>query len=75
MAGHGHGPVRMDPALMKWYKMTNNRHKYFRWNKRTAFIGFMFVIATPVTLYQVLAPFEGKYDMRGKRRGDLIAEF
>lgn len=30
--------------------MTTNRHKYFRWNKRTAWISFAYVILVPAML-------------------------
>jgi hypothetical protein len=30
--------------------MTVNRHKYFRWTKRTAFINLMYVVVVPATL-------------------------
>ncbi|KAF2799654.1 hypothetical protein K505DRAFT_320978 [Melanomma pulvis-pyrius CBS 109.77] len=55
--------------------MTTNRHKYFRWTPRTAWLTFAYVIVVPATLGVAGYMVEGKWDMRGKRRGDLISEF
>ncbi|KAJ4315996.1 hypothetical protein N0V94_005688 [Neodidymelliopsis sp. IMI 364377] len=55
--------------------MTVNRHKYFRWTKRTAFINLMYVVVVPAALGIVGYNVDGKWDMRGKRRGDTISEF
>jgi ABC-type dipeptide/oligopeptide/nickel transport system permease subunit len=30
--------------------MTTNRHKYFRWTRRTALINVMYVMVVPATL-------------------------
>ncbi|OAL04812.1 hypothetical protein IQ06DRAFT_290830 [Phaeosphaeriaceae sp. SRC1lsM3a] len=77
MAGGHHNPVvlHQDPAILKWNSMTTNRHKYFRWNKRTAWISFAYVILVPAMLGTAGYMTEGKWEMRGKRRGDLISEF
>ncbi|KAH7406794.1 hypothetical protein DE146DRAFT_753344 [Phaeosphaeria sp. MPI-PUGE-AT-0046c] len=77
MAGGHHNPVvlHQDPAIIKWNNMTTNRHKYFRWNKRTAWISFAYVFLVPAMLGTAGYMTEGKWDMRGKRRGDLISEF
>ncbi|KAL5388118.1 hypothetical protein DPSP01_003109 [Paraphaeosphaeria sporulosa] len=78
MAGFGpHNPpaIHMDPALVKWNQMTVNRHKYFRWTPRTAWITFAYVIVVPAMLGTAGYMTDGKWDMRGKRRGDLISEF
>ncbi|CAI6336581.1 unnamed protein product [Periconia digitata] len=45
--GHNHNAVHMDPALVKWNQMTVNRHKYFRWTPRTAWITFAYVVVVP----------------------------
>lgn len=73
--------------------MTVNRHKYFRWTKRTAWITFAYVALVPGLMaaagykYEVswrmfdsgcghvLITGQGKWDYRGKRRGDLLSEF
>lgn len=77
--------------------MTVNRHKYFRWTKRTAFLTTMYVVVVPATLgyfgyitdvsgkrgsAEVLLENgtrandgQGKWDFRGKRRGDTVSEF
>lgn len=77
--------------------MVVNRHKYFRWTKRTAFLTTMYVVVVPATLgyfgyiTDVSGPSgsmeiftenetmaddrQGKWDFRGKRRGDTISEF
>ncbi|KFY30038.1 hypothetical protein V493_02161 [Pseudogymnoascus sp. VKM F-4281 (FW-2241)] len=42
------GPhASIDPAYIKYNNMIVNRHKYFRWTKRTAFLSFAYVIAVP----------------------------
>ncbi|KAF9734499.1 hypothetical protein PMIN03_000485 [Paraphaeosphaeria minitans] len=78
MAGFGpHNPpaIHMDPALVKWNQMTVNRHKHFRWTPRTAWITFAYAILVPAMLGTAGYMTDGKWDMRGKRRGDLISEF
>ncbi|KAH6872303.1 hypothetical protein BKA58DRAFT_438419 [Alternaria rosae] len=94
MAGHNHGMIHADPAIIKWAKnwrvenkewpqrrksldmdMTVNRHKYFRWTKRTAWLTFAYVVLVPGMLGTAGYMTEGKWDMRGKRRGDMISEF
>ncbi|KAI4608922.1 uncharacterized protein J4E88_010850 [Alternaria novae-zelandiae] len=55
--------------------MTVNRHKYFRWTKRTAWLTFAYVVMVPAMLGTAGYMTEGKWDMRGKRRGDMISEF
>ncbi|KAM3068719.1 hypothetical protein ACMFMG_010896 [Clarireedia jacksonii] len=73
--GSNHNPLALDPALVKYANMSVNRHKYFRWNARTARITFVFAVFVPTLLGIAAYKTEGKWDMRGKRRGDTIAEF
>ncbi|ATZ54210.1 hypothetical protein BCIN_10g02260 [Botrytis cinerea B05.10] len=74
MAGHDH-VLAVDPALVKYSNMSTNRHKYFRWTGRTAAISFVFGAVIPSIVGYMAIKTEGKWDMRGKRRGDTIAEF
>jgi hypothetical protein len=72
--------------------MVVNRHKYFRWTRRTAVLSFVYVMAVPATLgyfgyitdvsemgylwgWTQANSGQGKWEFRGKRRGDLISEF
>ncbi|KAA8567553.1 hypothetical protein EYC84_008028 [Monilinia fructicola] len=73
MAGHNHS-LAMDPALVKYNNMITNRHKYFRWTGRTAAITFVFGAVIPGIFGYMAYATDGKWDMRGKRRGDVIAE-
>ncbi|TVY13159.1 hypothetical protein LARI1_G008713 [Lachnellula arida] len=75
MAGHGNHPVALDPAMVKYNNMMVNRHKYFRWTGRTARISFAYMVVVPALFGYIAYTSEGKYDMRGKRRGDTIVEF
>ncbi|KAK0125224.1 hypothetical protein ONS96_009081 [Cadophora gregata f. sp. sojae] len=52
-----------------------NRHKYFRWTGRTARITFAYVVAFPALIGYLAYTTDGKWDMRGKRRGDTIVEY
>jgi len=61
--------------LVKYANMYVNRHKYFRWTGRTAGITFAYVIAFPAFIGYWAFTTDGKWDMRGKLRGDTIAEF
>ncbi|KAL9534511.1 hypothetical protein SMMN14_02098 [Sphaerulina musiva] len=71
----GHNAVNLDPALVKYANMYVKRHEYFKWTPRTARISFTFVIAIPsVALYYAWTT-DGKWEMRGKLRGDVISEF
>ncbi|KAH9819870.1 NADH:ubiquinone oxidoreductase 66kD subunit [Teratosphaeria destructans] len=74
MAGHANS-VHMDPALVKYANMFVKRHEYFRWTPRTAWLTVIYVLAIPAGVTYVAYGTEGKYMMRGKLRGDTIAEF
>ncbi|KAA6411852.1 MAG: NADH:ubiquinone oxidoreductase subunit [Lasallia pustulata] len=74
MAG-SHNTLAMDPALVKYANMQVNRHKYFRWTPRTAWLTFAYVVAVPAMFGYLGFVTDGKYDMRAKRRGDTIVEF
>ncbi|TVY23644.1 hypothetical protein LHYA1_G007781, partial [Lachnellula hyalina] len=67
--------VALDPALVKYNNMVTNRHKYFRWTGRTARITFAYMIAFPALIGYIAYKYEGKFEMRGKRRGDTIVEY
>ncbi|KAL6706008.1 hypothetical protein ACN47E_006110 [Coniothyrium glycines] len=75
MAGHNHGITHADPAIIKWASMTTNRHKYFRWTRRTAWLSFAYVILVPGLLGTAGYMTDGKWEFRGKRRGDLLSEY
>ncbi|KAG9239262.1 hypothetical protein BJ875DRAFT_479589 [Amylocarpus encephaloides] len=75
MAGHGPSPLALDPALIKYNNMHANRHKYFRWTGRTARITLAYMVVFPAFIGVLAYKYEGKWDMRGKRRGDTIVEF
>jgi len=55
--------------------MAANRYKYFRWTSRTARISFAYVVAFPAFIGYWAYVTDGKWEMRGKRRGDTISEF
>ncbi|KKY15820.1 putative nadh:ubiquinone oxidoreductase subunit [Diplodia seriata] len=81
MAGDHH-VLHEDPALVKYgiyiddhTDVGPNRYKYFRWTPRTAWISFWVAIAVPSVVGLVAYNTDGKYDLRGKRRGDVIKEF
>ncbi|KAK5138528.1 hypothetical protein LTR08_000116 [Meristemomyces frigidus] len=74
MAGHADS-VHMDPALVKYANMYVKRHQYFRWTPRTAWISIAYIFAVPSVFMYMSYANEGKWDMRGKLRGDTIAEF
>ncbi|GAB7366485.1 hypothetical protein MBLNU230_g8278t1 [Neophaeotheca triangularis] len=75
LAGHGPQALHMDPALVKYANMYVKRHEYFRWTPRTAWITVAYVIAAPGALLYAAFGTEGKWELRGKRRGDVISEF
>ncbi|EMC92044.1 hypothetical protein BAUCODRAFT_78715 [Baudoinia panamericana UAMH 10762] len=74
MAGHADS-VHMDPALVKYANMYVKRHEYFRWTPRTAWLTVTYVIAVPSLFLYMAYATDGKYQMRGKLRGDTLAEF
>ncbi|RMX71817.1 hypothetical protein D0869_15248 [Hortaea werneckii] len=51
------------------------RHEYFRWTPRTAWLSVAYVLAIPGALMYTAYKIDGKWDLRGKRRGDIISEF
>ncbi|EGS20601.1 uncharacterized protein CTHT_0024350 [Thermochaetoides thermophila DSM 1495] len=74
MAGLQHYKIAMDPALVRLGSMISNRYKYFRWTKRTALVSFMYVVVVPSTIGYLAYKTDGLWDLRAKRRGDLISE-
>ncbi|KXT16266.1 hypothetical protein AC579_476 [Pseudocercospora musae] len=71
----GHNSIHMDPALVKYANMYVKRHEYFRWTPRTAWLTFTYVFAIPAGALYFAWTTDGKWDMRGKLKGDTIAEF
>ncbi|KAF3309711.1 hypothetical protein TWF173_010691 [Orbilia oligospora] len=71
MGGH----VDYDPALLKWNEMHRNRTKFFRLNSRAAKLTFWMVVAIPAATLGLSYWSEGRYELKGKRRGDIIKEF
>ncbi|KAL1967409.1 hypothetical protein VTN77DRAFT_3194 [Rasamsonia byssochlamydoides] len=65
----------LDPALQKYYELNANRYKYFRWTPRTAWLTFVYAALIPGALGVVAFKYDGKFDFRGKRRGDTIVEW
>ncbi|KAJ5226502.1 hypothetical protein N7468_007727 [Penicillium chermesinum] len=74
MAGPSKSLV-LDPALQKYYELNANRYKYFRWTPRHAWLSFVYMGLIPGVLTYLTLKTEGKYELRGKRRGDTIAEW
>ncbi|KAF8539606.1 hypothetical protein BDD12DRAFT_736707, partial [Trichophaea hybrida] len=64
-----------DPALLKYANLNATRYRYFRWTPRTAKYTFIYVIAVPAVIGYLGYITDGKYEMRGKRRGDIVSEF
>lgn len=75
MAGHNANTLAQDPALVRYNNMSSNRWKYFRWTPRTAWISFVYMVAVPSVVGYVGYVTDGKYEFRGKRRGDIISEW
>ncbi|EEQ28588.1 hypothetical protein McanMca71_005368 [Microsporum canis] len=71
----GPSNIHLDPALQKYYDTHKNRYKYFRWTPRTAWISFCYMAVVPGIIGYIAYKTDGKYDFRGKRRGDTIAEW
>ncbi|KAF1343935.1 NADH:ubiquinone oxidoreductase 6.6kD subunit [Delphinella strobiligena] len=74
MAGHNNS-LNMDPALVKYANMYVKRHEYFRWTPRTAWLSLAYMVIIPGISLYVGYKSDGKYEFRGKRRGDTIKEF
>ncbi|KAL4806720.1 hypothetical protein BDV18DRAFT_138113 [Aspergillus unguis] len=65
----------LDPALQKYYEVNVNRYKHFRWTPRTAWHSLLYMVLIPASLGYVAYKTDGKYNLRGKRKGDTIAEW
>ncbi|CAF9906681.1 MAG: hypothetical protein GOMPHAMPRED_004866 [Gomphillus americanus] len=50
MAGHNKPAIGVDPAVTKYTNMIENRHKYFRWTPRTAWLTITYVFLVPGAL-------------------------
>ncbi|KAI1152805.1 NADH:ubiquinone oxidoreductase 6.6kD subunit [Nemania diffusa] len=64
-----------DPAILKMGTMSTNRYKYFRWTKRSARLTIVYGLVMPSLFAFVAYKTDGKFDFRGKTRGDLIYEY
>ncbi|CUS06921.1 unnamed protein product [Tuber aestivum] len=73
--GHHREALQQDPAFTKYSNLNANRYKYFRWNARTARINFIYAIVIPSAILTLAYKTEGKYNFRGKRRGDIPQDF
>jgi len=74
MAGHNK-TLHEDPALLKYANLNLTRYRYFRWTPRSAKLSFIYIIAVPAMIGYLGYVTDGKYEMRGKRRGDIVSEF
>jgi len=74
MAGPSKSLV-LDPAIQKYYELSTNRYKYFRWTPRTAWVTFVYVALVPSIIGYIGFKYDGKFELRGKRRGDIISEW
>ncbi|CAL5867075.1 uncharacterized protein PFLUO_LOCUS1287 [Penicillium psychrofluorescens] len=74
MAGPSKSLV-LDPALQKYYELNANRYKYFRWSPRHAWLSFVYMALIPGTLGYLAYKTEGKFELRGKRKGDPVSEW
>ncbi|GIJ83341.1 hypothetical protein Asppvi_002160 [Aspergillus pseudoviridinutans] len=61
--------------IARMRQLNANRYKYFRWTPRHAWLSFIYMIAIPGTLGYIAYKTDGKYEFRGKRRGDTILEY
>ncbi|ORY16478.1 hypothetical protein BCR34DRAFT_597755 [Clohesyomyces aquaticus] len=76
MAKHkGPTTLHMDPALVRYNNMWINRHKHFRWTPRSAWLTLVYCVLVPIPLGIAGYMTDGKWNMRGKRKGDLISEY
>ncbi|KAI0901944.1 NADH:ubiquinone oxidoreductase 6.6kD subunit [Annulohypoxylon nitens] len=75
MAGAEHYRLAADPAIQKIATVTSNRHKYFRWTPRTARITFAYAVVVPLVLGTIAYQTDGKFELRAKRKGDIISEY
>ncbi|WQF76219.1 hypothetical protein CDEST_01233 [Colletotrichum destructivum] len=76
MAGHHHSEpeLALDPALVKLGHMQSNRHIFFRWTPRTARVTLMYAVVVPVIVGYIGYKTDGLWDLRAKRKGDLVYE-
>ncbi|KAH6687389.1 hypothetical protein F5X68DRAFT_261579 [Plectosphaerella plurivora] len=72
--GVQHNKFAVDPAIARLGQMTSNRHNYFRWTGRTTRITIMYAVVVPFIVGYIGYKTDGLWDLRGKRKGDLLAE-
>ncbi|KAL0931945.1 nadh:ubiquinone oxidoreductase subunit [Colletotrichum truncatum] len=72
--GVEHHKLALDPALVKLGHMQSNRHIFFRWTPRTARISFIYIAVVPAIIGYIGYKSDGLFDLRAKRKGDLIYE-
>ncbi|KAK0646491.1 hypothetical protein B0T16DRAFT_458407 [Cercophora newfieldiana] len=66
--------MALDPAIVRLGTMQTNRHKYFRWTPRTAWVTFVYVAVVPGIFTYMAYKTDGLWDMRAKRKGDILVE-
>ncbi|RPA83761.1 NADH:ubiquinone oxidoreductase 6.6kD subunit [Ascobolus immersus RN42] len=67
--------MHLDPAYVKYQNMSANRWKYFRWTPRTARVTFRYVVFFPTLVGLLAYNTDGKFQLRGKQRGDMLREY
>ncbi|KAK3692373.1 hypothetical protein B0T22DRAFT_475303 [Podospora appendiculata] len=75
MAGLKHFKMALDPAIVRLGHMNNNRYKYFRWTPKTAWLSLVYIGIVPGIVGYIAYTTDGRWDLRAKRRGDLISEY
>lgn len=67
--------IRIDPTIARIEFIKRARYQYFRWNARTSRITAIYLLVIPSIIGFISYNTDGKWDLRGKRRGDDIKEF
>ncbi|KAI5302787.1 hypothetical protein KEM56_000354, partial [Ascosphaera pollenicola] len=68
--------THIDDFLLSSHTELNiNRVKYFKWTPRTAWLTLVYGAIIPGALGIIAYKTDGKFEFRGKRRGDTLAEY
>ncbi|ORY84840.1 hypothetical protein BCR37DRAFT_377670 [Protomyces lactucae-debilis] len=66
--------LKKDPAIERWVEMRHDLYRNFRWTSKSTRQVAMWGVAFPVALYYLAYATEGKWQLRGKTRGESITE-
>ncbi|KAF9002034.1 hypothetical protein BDQ17DRAFT_1357966 [Cyathus striatus] len=73
--GHGHGPLKVDPAIERFDIMRENAYLHFRWTPRTVKTAIFGFIVFPVATYYIADRYYRHWNWVGKLKGESLTVY